>query len=405
MRHVLPRPLGRILALTALAPLLGALVGMPVAPAVAAGTASRDTVWQVGSGTSFRVLGHGYGHGHGMSQYGAEGAARQGLDHRRILAFYYPGTRLDDAGGRIRVWLSAADPRAIEVAATDGLTLIDDGRPAGDRRVPLDDAGVDRWRLTGSVLRAHDDAGWRRVLQVRGTGAFAAGGRPIRLLSVSGTPSYRGRLYVARIPSGQPVVVNALGLETYLRGVVPREIPASWSPAAVQAQAVAARTYAVFERFPGNTTYDLCDTGACQVYAGADAEQPASDAAIEATEHEILTADGEPAFTQFGSSNGGWSAAGSQPYLRAVEDPYDGWSGNPVHTWRTRLSVASIEKAYPTLGELRSVRVTGRDGNGDWGGRVGGVTLVGTDATVRVSGDAFRSTFGLRSTWFTLRTS
>lgn len=405
MRHVLPRPLGRTLALTALLPLLGTLLGGPAGPAAAAGTASRDAAWDVGSATSLRVLGRGFGHGHGMSQYGAEGAAREGLDHRRILAFYYPGTRIEEARGRIRIWLSAVDPGALEVAAADGLVLIDDGRPAGEQKVPLDDPAVDRWRLTGAVLRAHDDEGWRRVLRVRGEGAFAAGGRPIRLLSAPGAPSYRGRLYVDRIPSGQAVVVNALGLEAYLRGVVPREIPASWSPAAVQAQAVAARTYAVFERFPGNTTYDLCDTGACQVYGGADAEQEGSDEAIRATAHQILTADGEPAFTQFGSSSGGWTSAGSRPYLRAVEDPYDGWAGNPVHTWRTRLTVAGIERAYPTIGSLRSVRITGRDGNGQWGGRVGGVTLVGSEATVRVSGDAFRSTFALRSTWFTLRTN
>ena len=65
--------------------------------------------------------------------------------------------------------------------------------------------------------------------------------------------------------------------------------------------------------------------------------------------------------------------------------------------------VAAIERAYPKVGDLRTVRVTSRDGNGQWGGRVTGITLTGSAGSVRVSGDAFRAAFGLRSTWFTLR--
>ena len=171
--------------------------------------------------------------------------------------------------------------------------------------------------------------------------------------------------------------------------------------AAVRAQAVAARTYAAFDRAAHPTRYyHTCDTTSCQVYGGVGDEDSRSNAAVDATAGKVVTYGGKPAFTQFGSSSGGWISAGSQPYLVAKADPYDGFSGNPMHTWTTTLTKASIQKAYPSLGTLKRVLVTQRDGNGDWYGRVEQMTLDGTKADVTLTGDAFRSKFGLRSSWF-----
>jgi stage II sporulation protein D len=69
-----------------------------------------------------------------------------------------------------------------------------------------------------------------------------------------------------------------------------------------------------------------------------------------------------------------------------------------VHDWIETLTADRIERAYPSLGTLRRLRVTQRDGNGEWKGRVGTVVLDGTNADVTVSGDGFRSQLGLRST-------
>ena len=71
------------------------------------------------------------------------------------------------------------------------------------------------------------------------------------------------------------------------------------------------------------------------MYGGAGAEDPRSNAAVTATARQILTYDGKPAFTQFSSSSGGWTSAGSVPYLAAKADPYDDYDGNPVHAWTT----------------------------------------------------------------------
>jgi peptidoglycan hydrolase-like amidase len=139
------------------------------------------------------------------------------------------------------------------------------------------------------------------------------------------------------------------------------------------------------------------------VYGGADAEHVKSDAAILATSRKALLLDGEPTFTQFSSSSGGWTSAGSVPYLAAREDPYDGWAGNPVHTWTVTFTDNAIEARFPAIGNLTRIVVSSRDGNGDWGGRVSTLTLIGAKGRVNVSGDAFRGAMGLRSTWLTFK--
>ena len=90
------------------------------------------------------------------------------------------------------------------------------------------------------------------------------------------------------------------------------------------------------------------------------------------------------------------------PYLVAKADPYDGWSGNPVHDWSTTVDVSTFERSYPSIGTLQKIRVTNRDGNGEWQGRVSSVVLDGSDGDVTISGDSFRWAFGLRSNWFTV---
>ena len=179
-------------------------------------------------------------------------------------------------------------------------------------------------------------------------------------------------------------------------------MPALWHPEAVRAQAIAARSYANYERaHPRAGHYQLCDTSSCQVYGGYDAEHPASNAAVKATKREALLADGKPAFTQFAASSGGWTSAGSFAYLPAREDPYDGWPGNPEHNWSVKLMDTRLETAWPAVGDLEKIIVSRRDGTGEWGGRLRELTITGSKGSVVVSGDTFRSVLGLRSTWAT----
>jgi SpoIID/LytB domain protein len=155
---------------------------------------------------------------------------------------------------------------------------------------------------------------------------------------------------------------------------------------------------------PLSSIYQICDTTSCQVYGGFTAEYASTNAAVDATAGQVrLDAEGTPAFTQFSSSNGGWSAAGSVPYLVAQQDPYDGWSGNPNTTWTLPLTAGNVEKNYPAVGTLTSIAVDSRDGNGEWGGRATTMTLTGTGGSVQTTGEDFRLRVGLKSSWFTLR--
>lgn len=352
--------------------------------------------------------GKGYGHGKGMSQYGAQGAARLGVSHRRIVEFYYPGTSWGTVKGQVAVRISRNTSSDLVVRSRSHLRVRD---LAGKQTWMLPSDGTGIWRLTTNrknrtvVQSKSGGAAWKRWKVFTGEGQFGAAGRPITLVTSSGDVAYRGRLRAAAPVKGSRVreTVNLLSMENYLRGVVPLEMPASWHPEAVRAQAVAARTYATYERsHPLAKHYQICDTTQCQVYGGASAEHPLSDAAIKGTAGAILTYGGKPAFTQFGSSNGGWAAAGTMPYQVAKEDPYDGWSGNPVHDWQVKVTRAQIEQAWPALGTLTRINVTSRTGHGEYGGRVLTVNLVGSDQTLKLTGDQVRIGLGLRSNWFDL---
>ena len=391
--------------LTAL--LVGGLLAGNPGPAAAR---KVDQVYPVPDSGRYVVQGHGYGHGIGMSQYGAEGAARAGLSHQEILAFYYPGTDLGTAGGRIRVLISADTTPDVVVKAKQGLTVRDLGART-NRALP--DNGATQWRIVPaaggrSTVQFLRDGRWRSWRPkgpgtLQGDGQFRAKG-PLQLVTPAGVRSYHGALRSATPQPGSADrdTVNVLGLEKLVRGVVPAEMPVSWHPEAVQSQAVAARTYAVNDRRRNKKRYfHTCDTTSCQVYAGKGGEDPRGNAAVRATAGEIVTHDGAPALTQFSSSSGGWTARGSTPYLVAHKDPYDGWAGNPNHDWSTPLTAARIQQVYPAIGKLRRIRVTAREGYGDWQGRVTSMVLEGTKGNRTLSGPEFRFAFGLKSAWFT----
>lgn len=356
--------------------------------------------------------GRGYGHGHGLSQYGAEGAARQGLTARQIIHFYYPHTKAGTAAHTVRVLISADTDDNTTVVAQPG-TSVRDLATGTTTALPTDGdaAAATEWRLsardgggTGTDVSYLTDT-WHLWTTLGGDGELLRHGG-LSLVVGAGTVDYRGSLQ-SLTPTdgkaGQRVTVNRLAMDAYLRSVVPREMPASWHPAALKAQAIAARTYASYEvEHSTNPLYQLCDTSSCQVYGGRSSEYPSTDQAVEATAGQIRTYRGDAAFTQFSASDGGWTSDGGEPYLVAQKDPYDAWSGNHVSPWTTRLAARTIEHRWPKLGRLRSITIDQREGHGRWGGRVLQLTLDGSRRHLIISGDAFRLTLGLRSTWFTV---
>ena len=285
--------------------------------------------------------------------------------------------------------------------AREGLTVRDRAGGSGCR---LPDNGASRWRVAvgsdGVNRVSYQLRGWQPWRVLDGQGEFNAGGDPITLVTPTGERAYRGRLRVGVTSTGDRVTVNVVDLESYLKGVVPLEIPALWSAEAVQAQAVAARTYASYERdapavrrptssaTPGPARSTAGTTPSTPRPTGPSTPPPATSSPAAASRRSPSSARAAAAGPR----------PASMPYLPAQQDPYDGWSGNPVHAWSVKVDDGRLEQAWPAVGDLRRIAVTGRDGNGDWGGRVDRIALRGTGGKVVVSGDTFRAVLGLRST-------
>ncbi len=376
---------------------------------VTARPASADTS-VAPSGGSFVIKGSGFGHGWGMSQYGAYGAARRGLSWQQIMRFYYPGTKLTKmpTGTRIKVWVTADSDGTLRVLPSAGLR-VHDGQ-GGSYAVPSG-SSYRSWRISrsGSGYRlVYRTSGGRDVtrstgLSGSGTWYFSTSADMVRVVMPSGSVRrYRGTVaLVRRGSSGR--TVNNVRLEDYVKGVVASEMPTSWAAEAVQAQTVAARSYAVRLRdFTNYSGYDICDTTACQVYGGVNRETDAGNAAVAATNGMIVTYKGQVALTQFASSNGGHTAQGDYPYLAPKADPYDGVVKSQA--WTRTISASSIGRAW-SVGTVQRLQITSRDGAGAWGGRVRTIKIIGSKRTVSVSGSRFQYRFGMRSSLYMVRGS
>jgi SpoIID/LytB domain protein len=396
-----PRRVGRLVIAASVLAMTG-LAGLTGAPAAAA------------SAGVVTITGHGYGHGRGMSQWGAFGyATSYRWSFRRILAHYYGGTSL-----------SQVKPTTISVALShqDGASsvVVTSGRPftVGGVVIPAGGAVRVTYRAPGRFeLGISARCGvLRNATRIVGSGLItpsssSPGDDVSAMLTICDDQnrSYRGSLAVVHA-DGANHLVNTLAIEDYLRGVVPRESPASWGDAAggagmaaLQAQAVAARSYASTEhRYPWA---QICDSQNCQVYGGAARsaqliEDPRSDAAVAATRGQVLVdpGNGRPVSAEYSSSSGGWTSGGQFP---AVEDKGD--TASPNHNWSVTMASASVRQAFD-VGTITSITVLSRNGLGADGGRVLLVRVAGTAGSVRVTGAQFASALGLKSDWFSVRT-
>lgn len=186
-------------------------------------------------------------------------------------------------------------------------------------------------------------------------------------LGVEGVGDYRGSIRLTRTAGGV-AVINHLPLDDYLRGI--SEVPSSWPIEAQKAQAIAARTYALYEvgRTNVNAAYkaagaDICATDACQVYTGLAKERRRGSeawiAAVEQTKGQVITYKGAPIVAKYSSSNGGNTVAGGQPYLRATPDPDDAYS--PLHRWRVSYPIGQVTQAAGLAAEPRHLTRQGDD--------------------------------------------
>jgi stage II sporulation protein D len=191
-----------------------------------------------------------------------------------------------------------------------------------------------------------------------------SGDAPMR---VQGVGSYRGSIELRR--RGDAVAItNELDLEAYVAGIA--EVPPSWPMEALKAQAVAARTYALWEKERGvwqRQGFDVCGTTSCQVYTGLLAENRRRGErwlrAVRETAGEVLLHDGAPILARYHASSGGrtlanevvYPSSGPRPYLKAVDDPADRVS--PLHRWSVDFTQDAMQGILADGVELRGTLV------------------------------------------------
>ena len=252
-------------------------------------------------------------------------------------------------------------------------------------------------------------------LAVAGVGTFTG---PLRLqpaagsdgqpgIARSGSKRYRGVLEVSRNAAGLITLVNELDLEDYLPGVVPREMPPSFPAEALKTQAVAARTYALYQmqnsKFAGQG-FDVVDTVDSQVYGGVNSEDARSNAAVQATRNQVIVYGGQVINAMFFASGGGHTEnnenvfTASVPYLKGVPD-YD--QESPKYNWTVTLPLVEMQKTLAGKG-MDVGTVYGLEPAGPRGvsGRWTTLALVGSKGRLEVKASQLRLALGLNSTLF-----
>jgi stage II sporulation protein D len=367
-----------------------ALLALPLVPAAAAARVDdRGIVAQQPAlvAPTFAITGRGWGHGVGMSQYGALGFALRGVSYSRILAHYYRGTALGPAPVR-RVRVLVADGRGrLTVRSAAPFRVLD-----GEGRTHALAAGSHAF---GPGLSLKVDIA-EQPRRVPGPLLFSPGAQPLAL-----ERPYRGQLHVS-VVAGKLRAINVVGLEQYLYGVVPSEVPYSWPAEALKAQAVAARSYAL-SHLQG-ATFDLYDDTRSQVYLGIPHEKASTNAAVDATAGEVVLYGGRVAKTFFFSTSGGRTMSAADawgeavPYLVSVPDPYDSLS--PYHDWGPfPFTAARLARVLRVPGKLVDVTTTKNRS-----GRAEAVVATGTLGEVTVPSADVRRVLSLRSTWFDVGT-
>ncbi len=339
----------RPLAITA-AVAFAAAGAAAVATSAAGDPAPPAASHQAGAQVTYTFQGRGFGHGVGFAQYGARGRALAGWDGGRIVRAYYPGTDLSVVKRRTVRVLLAPDVTSVAVTSA-GKWRVVGPRVDGPRITALEPRVPHTLRIRAdgriALLR-----GARRVALFRGTPRVEAVKKGGTVSWGSSAPesdrTYRGALRA--VPTGGDFsLVNVVDLEDYLKGVVPREMPPDWgddAPAALVAQAVAARSYAIATMSP-TAVYDIFDDTRSQVYGGRTAEDPRTNRAVDSTRGTVLTYKGEVIIAFFYSSSGGrtenienmFPGAPPKPYLVSVPDPFDkvspyhrAWPDPPTYT-------------------------------------------------------------------------
>lgn len=316
-------------------------------------------------------------------------------------------------------------PRQLWLMPLIWVALVAPAHAALELRVAIK-KGVSEVKVGSSTTAVVRDAGGKALGEIQGMNAFVAeqrgGGVALDRWQAGmiwiepsnngfawiGDRWYRGRTLVVPTKGGL-AAVNYVDLEQYLYSVLGGEMNGNWPQEALKAQAVAARSYALFQRNSGNNISDVGDTAAWQVYRGVQDEAPGTQAAVEATKGQVLICGktqacrGQIIEAVFHSASGGHTENVENvwmqplPYLRGVED-YD--QGTPVYEWSKSFSNNQLSSLITGVGRILCLQPEVAPGQKT--SRVKKMKVVGEGGTRFVSGDDLREALSLKSTLFAI---
>jgi SpoIID/LytB domain protein len=366
---------------------------------------------------SFTFRGRGWGHGAGMSQWGARGLAAKGKTAGEILKHYYTGTKVEPKTAPSKIRVGLLQERAEIWVEGDGRFDLYDR--AGARKAS-GKAG-ERWRIVpdGTTLEVFGPGDTTPVFRsgVPVTVRWEEHGTLLELPQ-TGYKYKRGRMDVdINASTGKTRAILIIPMEEYLYGL--GEMPSSWHHEALEAQAIAGRTYALEKINRLGQARSVCNCGvyastADQAYVGVQHEVTKWVEAVNTTKGLVVTYGGKPIQAFYSSSNGGFSehvenvfGGTALPYLRGKCDPGDYYNGdNPHNAWTVTMDDADVSKrmrdAGHNIGTVTDIDYLSPRGVS---GRVigvkdathGGVRVQGTLGTARVSGGTFRSIMDLKT--------
>ncbi|HEY4896944.1 MAG TPA: SpoIID/LytB domain-containing protein [Solirubrobacteraceae bacterium] len=293
-----------------------------------------------------------------------------------IAPTYHRPARVPARPRRLLATLAAAlAALACSTSAAGAYTLIVEGAGDGD--------GVGMSQV-GALGFAQHGASYTTIL------AHYYTGTTIGLAPVKAVVRVLVGSHVMRVP-----------LERYVRGVVAAEMPSSWPAAALEAQAVASRTYALTSH-AGGSRFDVYSDTRSQVYAGKAAETAQTNAAVRATAGQLVDYSGRPVATYFFASSGGQTeniedaflGAEAEPWLKAVADPYE---TKATSAWKVTMSFAAVGAHLQghLKGTFRGIEVLTRGASP----RVVSARVLGSRGTTPIDGPELAGALGLNSTW------
>jgi SpoIID/LytB domain protein len=365
--------------------------------------------------------GSGWGHGLGLSQWGAYGLATEGWTSTQIVTHFYSGTKVSkiaDPPGDIRIALATAEdalhltaeagPVRLSVKKAVGGTLvgkIPDGQTwvvrSVDGAYQVQDAAGDvvggkSWGSASSDLFATYADHGARVTVPEGGATYNRGTLEFNLTACANGCLLR---LILQVP-----------FEEYLLGI--GEVPSSWPAEALRAQAIAARSFALYKLrnygLQASCNCDLTDGSNDQVYIAYDKEGGLDGQhwvkAVRSTAGSIVTYKGAVALTVFTASDGGhtedlnvqWGTPlSAYPYLAGVCDPGDYTAANPWTDWSRQFTVGALTSSLVSYtGDIGVVSGFGKIDRGV-SGRIEDAVVHGSDGDATVTGNEIRSALAL----------